>query len=100
MGHFVDAAVAAADALRRMMGIGEVAGAVVVDVAHGDDGVLGKKDLLGVIENGLPVQIPTRNINERFCGAVGKRGGGGQFPSQIVSVGIDGQEIDIDGHGK
>ena len=83
-----------------MIRISNIAGAVVVDVAHIDDRVFGKEDQFGVIENSLPIQIPARNIDERSCGAIGKRGGGGQFPSQTVGVGIDGEEINIDRHGE
>src|SRR5271165_3927707 len=100
MRHFIDGAVAPLNSLRRMIGIGDVACAVVVDIAHVDDRTLWKKHLLGIVEDGLPVEIPVRNADEGFRGAIGKRGGGGEFFSQIVSMRINGEEIYVDGYGE
>ena len=92
MGHFIGGAVAALHTLGRIKGVSDVCDAVVVDVAHGDASLRRKDDFRVVVEHGLPIQIPTGNVNQSFAGAVGKCRDGEKVLAEIVSMRINGEE--------
>ena len=100
MGHFVDGAIAGQDTPRRIVGIGDVVGRVVVRVAHGDSRAAGQEERLGEAEDGLPVEIPARDVDESFGNGAGQAGGGEHIAAEIVGVRVKSEEMDIFGQGE
>jgi len=67
VSHFVDGTIAGEDALRRVVGIGDIAGRVVIGIAHGDDSAAWKPEWLSQTEYRLPVEVPARDVDKRFA---------------------------------
>ena len=95
MGHFIAGPIPGHDAAWRVVWVGEVFAGVVVRILHGDRASLGQRHGSRVAVDSLPVQIPLRDVNERFCGAPGKSCESEQVLAEIVRVRIDREQIHI-----
>ncbi len=54
--HFIGGLVAGNDASRRLVGVADVHGRIIVAVAHRDDRPLREHDRLAVVVDGLPIR--------------------------------------------
>ncbi len=100
VGHFVDGAIAVADADGRAVGIVNVVCGVVVDVAHVQDRSAGKKDGAAVAIDGLAIDIPVGNADEPLLLSPGEIGPAFENVSEIMRVRIDAEGVDIDGQAE
>ena len=70
---------------------------IVIHVAKTDDGALRQQNRFGIAIDGLPVQVPVRNMNQRLLRTVRQSSEGLNIFAEIMRMRIDREKINIDG---
>src|SRR5258705_12387135 len=95
MRHLVRGAIASANALRRVIWIGNVIAGIVIAVANHNRRAAREWLRLNKAKNGLPVEIPARDVNQCLFRSVRWTSERYHVAAKIVRVRIDRQKLDI-----